>query len=133
LSVVLRLKSIRPPSDDYWGAHMFREGVEKTIVLRRGQEPKLVRNMLQLWAARHARSKAGWLDKRIDADTRIGPNVQQFVQAVFAKYKDADDVVRDRAMDDLRKSVKRAQASGLTEHDLKLAWDEGLFSQMLCS
>ncbi len=106
----------------------------RTIVLRRGQEAKLVRNMLQLWVQRpgvHART--AWLEKRVDSSTRIGPNVQQFVNCVMAKYKDGDEVARGRAMDALRSAVRKAQAAGLTEHDLKMAWDEGLFAEMLQS
>jgi len=36
-------------------------------------------------------------------------------------------------MDALRSAVRKAQAAGLTEHDLKMAWDEGLFAEMLQS
>lgn len=104
----------------------------KTIVLRRGQELKLIRSMLKVWVSRHPRlERTSWLDKKIDSSTRIGPNVQQFVNAVMSRYKDGDVVAKERALDDLRRAVRRAQASGLTEHELKLAWDEGLFEQML--
>lgn len=107
---------------------------DKTIVLRRGQEAKLVRNMLQVWVTRLPNvRRAGWLDKKIDSDTRIGPNVHQFVNAVMSKYQDGDQVARDRALDALRSAVRRAQMAGLTEQDLKVAWDEGLFAQMLQS
>jgi hypothetical protein len=111
-----------------------RQACQKTIVLRRGQEAKLVRNMLQLWVSRPGvRARTAFLDKKVDSATRIGPNVQQFVNCVMAKYKDGDEVARDRAMDALRSAVRKAQSAGLTEHDLKVAWDEGLFNEMLQS
>lgn len=124
LSVTLILQNLKEPRD----ARRHRK-----IVLRRGQEAKLVRSMLQLWVEGTQKVRSGWLDKKVGSGTRIGPNVQQFVSSVFSRYRDADDVTRDRAMDDLRRAVRRAQSFGLTEDDLKQAWDEGLFAQMLAS
>jgi hypothetical protein len=134
LSVVLSLQALRLPDgeNDHLGQMLFRDESDRTIVLRRGQEAKLIRNMLQMWVGRLT-SKTRWLDKKVGPDARVGPNVHQFVQAVMAKYRDADEIVRGRALDDLRRAVRRAQDSGLTEHDLKVAWDEGLFAQMLAS
>ena len=105
---------------------------ERKIVLRRGQEFKLLKNMLQLWVER-LDAKTRWLDKKVSKDCRIGPNVQRFVQTIMSRYQDADDIHKDRAMDSLRSAVRRAQESGLTEEDLKICWDEGLFSSMMAS
>ena len=104
---------------------------ERKIVLRRGQDSKLIRNLLQLWVTRLGDRKSGWIAKRGFEGARIGPNVQRFVQAVMARYMDGGDVFRQRALDNLRSAVRRAQDAGLTEEDLKIAWDEGLFRQML--
>lgn len=131
LAVTLRLRMLSDRGRQDGAPY---DGQKKTIVLRRGQEAKLVRNMLQLWVSRpgiHVRSS--WLDKKVNSDTKVGPNVHQFVNAVLAKYQDVDDVVRDRALNALRTAVKRAQDAGLTEHDLKIAWDEGMFERMLTS
>lgn len=104
-----------------------------TIVLKRDGRTKLIREMVRLWAKRDAPHNHSWIDKRINKDTRIGPNVQQFVNAAFAKWMDADQVTRERAMDALRRAILRAQEAGLTERDVRTAWDEGLFAQMLQS
>ena len=130
LQTVLRLQALQPfPNPE---KAPFK--AEMTIVLRRGQESKLVRSMLRLWASRVASSdKTSWLDKKVNRETRIGPSVQCFVQAVMARYVCASDLIRDRALADLRRSVAAAQKAGLTEHDLKMVWDEGLFAEMLSS
>lgn len=104
-----------------------------TIVLRRDGRLKLIREMVRVWARKESRERHSWIDKRIGKDARVGPNVQQFVNAVFSKYMDASDVAKERAMDALRKSVRRAQEAGLTQDDVQAAWDEGLLAQMLQS
>ncbi len=111
----------------------FKKERRKCLILRQGQRVKLIREMVRLWAERESVESTAWIDKRIDKDTRIGPNLQQFVNAVMSKWVDGAQVACNRAMDQLRRAVARAQKSGLTEVDMKAAWDEALFAQMLSS
>jgi hypothetical protein len=111
----------------------FKREKRKCLVLRQGQRVKLIREMVCLWAGRESVESTAWIGKRIDKDTRIGPNLQQFVNAIMSRWVDGNQVACDRAMGQLRRAVAKAQKAGLTEADMKAAWDEALLAQMLLS
>jgi hypothetical protein len=112
-----------------------KPGFKKTLItiLHQDQHTKLIREMVKLWASQYSRNSNKWVDDRIDEDTRIGPNIQQFINTAFAHWVDADTIVKERAMDSLRKLIRMAQKAGLTREDVQTAWDEGLFDQILQS